>query len=445
MLKNIPKSNVSNRQFKVYKKFNATHAEYPVLKIYDKSSDFHTGSGMFDSDNFERTVSGSITSSFHKYPMYQSIKHKYFTDNGLINMFGAITDMSDFSNERRIDETLFLIPITQSRYGDEIKPGSVKFTSPQLASGSVLVDDKKGNLVGTRKKYQFLDADFGSFGTGSLSNDGDLSRGVYLRVSDTSVTESILLSSDLDLMEPEMTLTVEGDTDDRTLVRWDMFTNDIGGEYISGSSDIRTQGTIQFTEPLNFLTSKLKPIQYGNVLYQDGIVAITTHDVHNDDTLEDISTYELEYRSTKTINELEVLVQAGSCEFNYSQNPSAVEVTLSGSYDFTPTPIGPRRFGRPPLNWDSEPRKIKYVQDISRVSHYTGSVTSSVTNDYVSGSWDDYYSKALTDPTGSYLTTFITTIGLYNDRGDLVATAKLPKPIKKYPDMDVNFIVRIDL
>ena len=94
MLKNIPKSNVSNRQFKVYKKFYATHTEYPVLKIYDKSSAYHTGSGLFDSEVFEKTVSGS----FHKYPMYQSIKHKYFTDNGLINMFGAITDMGDFSN-----------------------------------------------------------------------------------------------------------------------------------------------------------------------------------------------------------------------------------------------------------------------------------------------------------------------------------------------------------
>ena len=91
------------------------------MKIYDKTSEYHTGSGMFDSNEFERTISGSVTSSFHKYPMYQSIKHKYFTDNGLINMFGTVTDMSDFSNERRIDDTLFLIPITQSRYGDEIK------------------------------------------------------------------------------------------------------------------------------------------------------------------------------------------------------------------------------------------------------------------------------------------------------------------------------------
>ena len=98
---------------------------------------------MFDSNEFERTISGSVTSSFHKYPMYQSIKHKYFTDNGLINMFGTVTDMSDFSNERRIDDTLFLIPITQSRYGDEIKPGSVKFSSPQLTSVLFLLMIKK--------------------------------------------------------------------------------------------------------------------------------------------------------------------------------------------------------------------------------------------------------------------------------------------------------------
>ena len=439
MLKNIPKSNVSNREFRVYKKFYATHADYPVLKIYDKTSVYHTGSGEFDTGSFERTISGSVTSSFYKYPMYQSIKHKYFTDNGLLGMFGAITDMSDFSNERRIDDTLFLIPISQSQYGEGIKPGSVKITSDQLNSGSLIYDDGKGNLVGERKKYQFLDADFGSFGTGSLSNNGDLSKGVYLKVSDTSTTQSVKLSYGLDLMDPQMTLTLEGDTDVHTLVRWDMYTNDIGNEYISGSSDIRTQGTIQFTEPLNFLGSPLKPLQYGNVIYPDGIIAITTHDVHNDETLEDFETYELEYRSTKTINELEVLVQAEECEFNYSQNPSAVKVTLSGSYEFVEDD------GRPEFLRRRRARKIKYVEDISRINSYSGSAFTGSDGEIVTGSWDDYYSNALTDPTGSYLTTFISTIGLYDDNNNLVAVAKLPKPIKNYPDMAVNFIVRIDL
>ena len=38
----------------------------------------------------------------------------------------------------------------------------------------------------------------------------------------------------------------------------------------------------------------------------------------------------------------------------------------------------------------------------------------------------------------------ITTIGLYDDNCDLVAVAKLPQPIKSYPDLPVNFIVRFD-
>lgn len=433
MLKNIPKSNVSNREFKVYKKFYASHVDYPVLKLYDKNSVYHTGSGAFDTGSFDRTDWDSLHDSFLKYPMYQSIKHKYFTDNGLMGMFGALTDMSDFSNERRIDETLFLIPVTQSRVGEGIKPSSVRMYSDQLNSGSLLYDDGKGNLVGNRNKFQILDADFGSFGTGSFSNNGDLNKGVYLTLSDTETTQSVKLSYGLDLMDPDMTLTLEGDTDVRTLVRWDMFTNDIGSEYIAGDiSDIRTQGTIEFTEPLNFLGMKLKPLQYGNVLYQDGLIAITTHDVHNDVELEDVTAYELEYRSTKTIHELEVLCQVSDCEFNYSQNPSAVNVTLSGSYDFETTQI----FNvRPPGT-----RSIKEVIDITQVNGYTSSFDGETT-----GSWDDYYSNTLTDPTGSYLTTFVTTIGLYDDNNNLVAVAKLPKPIKNYPDMALNFIVRIDL
>ena len=432
MLKNIPKSNVSNRDFKVYKKFYASHADYPVLKIYDKSSVYHTGSGAFNSDVFEKTVSGSLNDSFFKYPMYQSVKHKYFTDNGLLGMFGTIINMSDFNNERIIDDTLFLIPITQSRVGEGIKPGSVKLYSDQLNSGSLLYDDGHGNLVGERKEYSFLSADFGSFGSGSLSNNGDLDKGVYLYLNDTNATHSVKLSYGLDLMDPQMTLTLEGDTDVRTLVRWDMYTNDIGGEYITGSSDIRTQGNISFTESLKFLGTDLKPLHYGNVFYKDGLIAITTHDVHNDVSLEDVTTYDLEYRSTKTIHELEVLCQVGECEFNYSQNPSAVQVTLSGSYDFETTEI----FNVRPGGY----RKIKEVQDITQVSGYTSSYDTSIT-----GSWDDYYSNALTDPTGSYLTTFVSTIGLYDDNNNLVAVAKLPKPIKNYPDMDLNFIVRIDL
>ena len=103
---------------------------------------------------------------------------------------------------------------------------------------------------------------------------------------------------------------------------------------------------------------------------------------------------------------------------------------MSGSYDF---------------ETNDGTKKIKEVLSIDRLETYHGSVTSSETGEYATGSWNDYYANALTDPTGSYLTTFVSTIGLYDDNNNLVAIAKLPKPIKKYPDMSVNFIVRMDL
>ena len=86
----------------------------------------------------------------------------------------------------------------------------------------------------------------------------------------------------------------------------------------------------------------------------------------------------------------------------------------------------------------AQTKKIKEVRDISQKSSYTGSYGSTT------GTWNDYFTNASTDPTGSYLTTYISTIGLYDNDGDMVAVAKLPTPIKNLPDYDVNFIVRFD-
>ena len=45
---------------------------------------------------------------------------------------------------------------------------------------------------------------------------------------------------------------------------------------------------------------------------------------------------------------------------------------------------------------------------------YGGSIGTS------SGSWDDYHNSSSIDPTGSYLTTYISTIGIYDKDGDMV-------------------------
>lgn len=47
--------------------------------------------------------------------------------------------------------------------------------------------------------------------------------------------------------------------------------------------------------------------------------------------------------------------------------------------------------------------------------------------------------------TGSAFAPYITTIGLYDNAGQLLAIGKLAQPIRKRPDVDMNFLVRIDL
>jgi len=424
MLKNIAKSNVQQRSFPVYKKFYASEADYPVMKIYDKTSALHSGSGAFDADTFERTISGSIIDSYHKHPMYKSIRQKYFIENDLVKMFGPISNLYDFSNERRLEETIYVIDIDQIKYGEGIKPTSVKLTSPTIASGSEVTDDGKGSLRAKTTEYQWTRMDMNQF-------QNDFTKGVDIVFVDNN-TQPITIRAQqpygIDFNNPLVKLTWEGDTDDRTIQRMDAYTD----TFQTGS-----QGQITIAEGLNFLGSGLENVQVGNVFYADGLIVFTTLAEQE----QDVTEYDLEYRSTKTVHELEVLCQAGDCEFNYSQNPSAITTTLSGSYNFTESEI--REGSR--LVRNARTRPIKEITTIDRLNEFYGSVTSSVTNEYATGSWDDYYTYSLTDPTGSYLTTFVSTIGLYDDNNNLVAVAKLPKPIKKYPDMAVNFIVRMDL
>ena len=47
--------------------------------------------------------------------------------------------------------------------------------------------------------------------------------------------------------------------------------------------------------------------------------------------------------------------------------------------------------------------------------------------------------------TGSAFAPYITTIGLYDNAGQLLAIGKLAQPIRKRPDVDMNFLIRIDL
>jgi hypothetical protein len=92
--------------------------------------------------------------------------------------------------------------------------------------------------------------------------------------------------------------------------------------------------------------------------------------------------YTASYRSTITTYEYETLVRVGASDFNMSLNPSL-------------------------------------LQDNAQ----------------------DYKTFVSASSFGPY----ITSIGLYNDAGELLAVGKLAQPIQKRTDVDVNFVVRFDL
>ena len=92
--------------------------------------------------------------------------------------------------------------------------------------------------------------------------------------------------------------------------------------------------------------------------------------------------YTASYKSTVTTNELNVVTKLDAGDFNMSLNP-----TLTADNDIT----------------------------------YRGFVS------------------------GSSFAPYITTIGLYDSYGQLLAIGKLAQPIRKRPDVDINFLIRLDL
>jgi len=143
----------------------------------------------------------------------------------------------------------------------------------------------------------------------------------------------------------------------------------------------------------------------GNIFYDRGLV-ILTRDIVSGSVL---SQYTLNFRSTKTIYENEILLSVLESEFNVSQNPTAVDYDPDGTFG-----------------------KIKLH-----------SIQSNVNPMVFSGFGEYDYSSSL-DTTGSYLAPYVTTIALYDDDLNMVAVAKLPQPIKSMPDYPLNFIVRFD-
>ena len=384
MLKTLQKSSISKRTFQVNKSWTVTNAEYPII------------SGSFTIDTSFDKETANKQEGFYTYPLFKSLKSKYYNDIGNpFTLHGRMESIGD-PFERVTGTTGYVISIPQKKYGEGIKPESLLMRD--LTNDIEFGDDGHGSITSTNPEYTLVSFDLEN-GTITLS-DTDDGEFVGTMFSAPGVAA-------FDFETGIARLTFGGDTDTINIMRVDL-----------------ERGTVQTVIALNFAGVDIDQLKFGNIMYSEGQVIFN-------DSITAFTDYSMNFKATKTINELEVLVSATAGEFNYSQSPSAVNVDLSGSYDTPITEV----FNSIPAGT----KKIKVVNDISQNKFYSGSFNQSI-----SGSWDDYDASASTDPTGSYLAPYITTIGLYDTSGDMIAIAKLPQPIKNLPDYDMNFIVRLD-
>ena len=409
MLKRIPKSDISIRPFKAYKEWSfsgsAAFAE-PRITLLEAEL------GQYDSNATNIITTGNLSgSSFNKHSVYGQLRAQFYNgteDNPFLRTGDKSPTYSikPFTSERFLSGSAKVISIPKIYVGEGIKKGSVVLIDDEnLPTEFAYTDDSFGNLQDYRDKIYISRIDVQN----DIVNFTDLSEYIYSASLETYIGAFDIQAGTLDLIyngqaQPTIQLI---------------------------SLDINTG--IAIAEDIPFLPQESQGIKIGNVFYNQGLIVLTRESatkLQND--------WKLDYKSTQTIYEHEYLLIVNEDEFNVSQNPTAV-VEVGRETLLVPTSDG--KIVGTVTNPGTKYIKKKSILENGNVLDYR--IGSNVKTS-ISGGFEHYDLSGSVDSTGSFLSPFITTIGLYDDNCDLVAVAKLPRPIKSEPDIPVNFIVRFD-
>jgi hypothetical protein len=393
MLKRIPKSDISIRPFKAYKKwsFDESSSEITLLEANSNSSELSNG--------------------YPKNSIYGQLRAQFYNgneDNPFLRFGDKSSDYNDepSTRDRFLSGSAKVISIPQIYVGEGIKKGSVILIDNDGTSTSY-IDDTHGNLIG--------------------GQSGDI-----ITFGQIDVENSIINFTDSAFNTYSASIQGETGSFDINTGTFNIIYNSISHSLTIINFNIQTG--IMVVDDLPFLPEEAQNIKIGNVFYTQGIIVLTRNaaSLLNAD-------WNLNFKSTKTIYEHEYLLIVNEDEFNVSQNPSAV-VTEGGEYESFIDSSGNthRVYSKQPVKYI---RKKSILENGNELDYrYTSSVSSST---HFAG-FEHYDLSSSIDSTGSFLTPFITTIGLYDDNCDLVAVAKLPQPIKSEKDIPVNFIIRFD-
>ena len=374
MLKQIPKSDITLRPFKVYKNFTANQ--------FDSGSGFNTQlaynhPGSYDTLTTEEALENGTWHQLRT--MYYRDPHNLYTSYGTIKpTYSEIEKVK----QRVLNDKSYVYTIPQIKFGEEIKPNSVILTS-QLLNETIL-DDGFGNLASNYNSYIFKTIDIQN--SLFIFEDPD---GTELTAELVSYEEGPAIDIENAIFQIKL-------QDIFYLIKIDVETS-----FISWLGVFDATGIL-----------KVSPVVIGNVFYSHGIITITRDtDTARIGMLD--NDWQLNYQSTNTIYENEILLVVDEDEFNTSTNPTAVDFVNLQNVEYTTSFEGTKRTSK----YDAATIKPEFL-----AYEYSSSV----------------------DPIGSFIAPYVTTIGLYDENMDMVAVAKLATPIKSTPDLPVNFLVRID-
>jgi hypothetical protein len=400
MLKRIPKSDISIRPFKAYKEWSFDNVTSVSSSVFVYNA--YTGSVI---NNYEtETIINPNGEDIVYYPasIYGQLNAQFYnnkTEDPILrvgfktNAFTIITT----AKERNLGSKAKVISIPQIYVGDGIKRGSVSI----IDGNEVYSDDGFGNLRG-------IEADL--------------------------VLESINFDNEqiqfLDLTEVLNTIEILEINYNSNLLR--VRYNGTIYDLVIILANFETD--VLIVEDIPFITFDNKPV--GNIFYNQGIIVITKN---SDNVIS--SSWELNYKSTETIYEHEYLLIVNEDEFNVSQNPTAIiNIGKETQRYITSDGKSVSVITNPGVSYI----KKKTILENGNILDYRFTGSYSGSNSASFAGFEHWDLSGSVDSTGSFLTPFITTIGLYDDNCELVAVAKLPQPIKSEPDIPVNFIIRFD-
>ena len=201
----------------------------------------------------------------------------------------------------------------------------------------------------------------------------------------------------------DVTLTLRDDK------RGNLYDVDYSGSYSKRTPDAKGSGSL-----------------VGNVFYNDGLIVITdTSKPYNTvGTLEGVDGFRVNFESTQTIYQREYVCSIEENEFQFTNNKTA-RVGQSGS-----VAIGPYQ------NYNTQYTKTTEDDFPYRLLGYA-------TSSYPTAGFN-IGTEFIGETTHSEFAPYITNVGLYNDRNELVAIGKPAAPIKNEKDLAITFVVRFD-